>query len=187
MSSQGPLNGATAADDATVGAVSLSNMANALLSDGSFASAILLLGQVTHYLKVTNFGFTIPSDATIDGVFAEIQRNATVSIAMTDNSVKLVKGGSISGSEKARSTQWPTASAYQTYGGATDLWGLTLTPADVNLSTFGIVISAVAGISATANIDHIRLTVYWTGSNRPGNTGPYLRVGNSTSRNEVSS
>lgn len=30
--------------------------------------------SITHYLKATNFGFTIPSNATIDGILAEIEK-----------------------------------------------------------------------------------------------------------------
>src|SRR6266852_7781622 len=116
MSTQGPFSAATAVDDATVGTIAISNPSNAGASDDSYTSAVLIIGQVTHYLKVTNFSFVIPTDAMIDGIVVEIERHTTVSTSITDNSVKLVKGDVISGTEKASASQWPTTDAYQTYG-----------------------------------------------------------------------
>lgn len=81
-----------------------------------------------------------------------------------DNSVKLVKGGTITGSEKANAStvKWPaTGSSVAAYGGPSDLWGTTLTPADINGGTFGCVVSAVVG-AGQALIDSIRMTVYYT-------------------------
>ena len=57
-----------------------------------------------------------------------------------DNSVKIIKGGSISGDEQAIVTVLPTdTDDVITYGtGTTDLWGLSWTRADVVASTFGV-------------------------------------------------
>lgn len=59
-----------------------------------------------------------------------------------DYSVKLVKGGTITGDNKASSTKYPRLSANITRGNSTDMWGVTLTPSDVNSSNFGVVISS---------------------------------------------
>ncbi|MFW6172477.1 MAG: hypothetical protein ACOC5T_01915 [Elusimicrobiota bacterium] len=59
-----------------------------------------------------------------------------------DYSVKLVKGGSITGNEKAEDTALPDGTfGTRTYGNSTDLWGTTLTKSDVEASNFGVVIS----------------------------------------------
>lgn len=176
MGALGPNSGATFADDATIGSIILSNVDNAAVSDNAYVSAVLLAGQITHYLKATNFGFAIPTDATILGVTVEVERSSTVLSTTVDQSIKLVKGGTISGDEKAAGGTWPTTDAYATYGSATDLWGLTLTPADLNLSTFGVAIGATTGIAATAQIDHVRMTVDYLGSNRTGQKSR-VRVG----------
>lgn len=188
MGTLGPNSGGTFADDGTVGSISITNAANAGLSDNSYATVVMLVTQVGHYLKVTNFGFTIPLDATITGVTVGIERSTTLTDSVVDNSVKLVKGGTISGDEKAAGTNWPTSDTYATYGSATDLWGLTLTPVDINLSTFGVAVSPTASLlGATAQIDHIRITVDYTGSNRSGSDIRHVSTGNGMSRNDVSS
>lgn len=171
MGALGPNNGATFADDATVGTISLANPTNAAGSDNSYVTWVLLLGQLGHYLKATAFGFAIPIDATIDGITVEVEKSTTVGTSITDQSVKLVKTGVISGTEKASASQWGTSDAYATYGSSTDLWGLTWTPTDVNLSTFGVAIAPTCGLAATAQVDHIRISIAYTGSNRPGGLG----------------
>ena len=46
------------------------------------------------------------------------------------------------------------------YGGATDLWGLTWTAADINAANFGVVISAHDSVSgALAQVDSFAITV----------------------------
>lgn len=176
MGTHGPISGATFAEDASVGTISLSNPTNAQVSDDSRVTWVLLLGQLGRYLKATNFGFTIPLDATILGIQVEIEQSATVSVSMIDNSVKLVKGGTIGGTDKGTGTSWPTSDAYASYGSASDLWGQTWTPADINASNFGVAISPNCQIAATAQIDHVRITVTYQGSNRPGELGQRLRV-----------
>lgn len=179
--------GNTFANDATLGVVSITNASNAQLSDNSYATAVLLLSQISNYLKVTNFNFSIPTDATITGITASIERSSNTLNGTHDSSIKLVKGGSITGNDKASASQWPTSDAVVTYGSSTDLWGVTLTPTDINLSTFGIVISAVADLASTAQIDQVTITVDYLGSNRPASTTPRVQVGAGMSRNEVAS
>ena len=167
MGTLGPNTGGTFASDATLGVVAITNPASAQLSDNAYATAVLLATQTTQYLKATNFGFSIPLDATITGRTVNVERSSTVGSTTNDNSIKLVKGGTISGNEKATGTAWGTSDSVATYGSSSDLWGLTLTPADVNLSTFGVVVSAITTLAATAQIDMVSITIDYTGSNRP--------------------
>lgn len=167
MAAIGPVSGATFVDDATLGTISLANPGNALASDNSYVTWVLLLGQLGHYLKVTGFGLTIPADSVILGIQVDIEKSTTVGTSMTDQSVKIVQGGVIGGTELASASQWGTSDAYATYGSATALWGLTWTPADVNLSTFGVAIAPTCGLAATAQVDHVRVTVSYQGNNRP--------------------
>ncbi len=77
------------------------------------------------------------SDAIADAGF---ETNSFVSL---DNSIKLVKNGVISGNEKSVGAALSSpAYTLNTYGGETDTWGLSLTPADINASDFGVVYSA---------------------------------------------
>jgi hypothetical protein len=58
---------------------------------------------------------------------------------IVENSIKLIKGGSISGNDKSTgATLPPNNPTVVNYGGASDLWGNTLTAANVNSSDFGI-------------------------------------------------
>jgi len=76
----------------------------------------------SHYLKATDFGFSIPSDATIDGILVEIERHASANSGtnwVKDWKVYLLKGGSVVGDNKADTTNnWPTTDTYKSYGGS---------------------------------------------------------------------
>lgn len=77
-----------------------------------------------------------------------------------DHSVRLLKGGVVTGSDLASSVAWPATDTYVTYGGATELWGTSWSLAEVNAADFGAVIAARVQ-NATARVDHMRLTVYY--------------------------
>lgn len=79
-----------------------------------------------------------------------------------DNSVRLVKAGSIVGSDLAYTVApWNTVDTYTSYGSSSNLWGTTWTVADVNLSSFGAVFSASVA-NGTAQVDHMRITITGT-------------------------
>src|SRR5690606_26209945 len=82
-------------------------------------------------------------------------------VEASDNIVKLVKGGSVVGDDKS-SGSWPIELAPELYGGPTDLWGTSLTPAEVNASDFGVVLSATVGSDAVAYVAHIQIKVFYS-------------------------
>lgn len=148
-----------------VGTTAWTNPSNAVSSDNVYAT-VGLDDEFSNYLKATNFGFNIPAGSTIDGVVVEVERKSIASDQNKDTNVKLVKGGVISGNNKAdTATYWSTTDTYKSYGASNDLWGVTLTPTDVNASDFGVVFS-VYGFSnfRTGYVDHIRITIYYTSS-----------------------
>lgn len=170
-SNSGPRNGTVFTDDNTIGSFAFSSPSYASVSDNNRSSAsaiaILFSGQ-THYLKATGFGFSIPPGASICGIRVEVQKSATdISFLATisDNSVRIIKGGSITGSNRAKSSSWPETESYDVYGGTSDLWGTTWTPSDINASNFGIAFSAeingLLSLLPDAHINHIRMTVYY--------------------------
>lgn len=106
-----------------------------------------------------------------------------------DSSVKLVKAGSVAGNNYADATvQWPSADAVKSYGGANDMWGTTLTPADVNDPAFGVAVSAVV-TAGQARVDAVRVTVHYSvpGVADPSTFLSVLRVAGDkrTSRPEI--
>lgn len=161
MVSQGPNNPGTMANDDTVGTVDWANPDRAKISDDSYAQW-LELGTTIHYLKATNFGFSIPTGATINGILVEIEQIREADA--TENSIKIVKGGIISGDEKSTGAELPDVEAYVSYGASDNLWGLSWTAEDINLSTFGVVYSAKRTVLDVVGVDHIRITVYYTTS-----------------------
>jgi hypothetical protein len=114
----------------------------------------------TQDLNMTNFGFAIPTNATITGISVEMNRWASGS-GVRDNQVQLL-GGSAAGTDQAiTGTDWSTNNTTVVpYGGSTDLWGLTWTPAQINNSSFGVVLDVTdTGPSRTATVDYVRITV----------------------------
>lgn len=159
-STEGPTSPGTTGDDSTVGTVAWSNTNNAKVSDNSYATAVVsVIDQNSHYLTITNFGFSLPNCYSITGITVEFERSSAGSVA--DNSVKLIIGGTITGNEKAVGGNWPGSDTYQTYGGSSDLWGTTPTCTQIKASNFGVGMSVAlaGGVSPTANIDHGRITI----------------------------
>ncbi len=133
------------------------------------ASVSVAANATTNNLQGSGYGFAIPSYATITGITVTISRSSSSTSTTTnlrDNVVSLVKGGTVQATNRASATQWSnTTLANATYGGAADLWGSSWTPADINASNFGVVMS-VTNLSTTtartATVDFIRVTVTYT-------------------------
>ena len=152
------------ADDSTVGTASWSNVGNATTSNNVYASSENLDGVTTHYLKATNFGFSVPAGSTINGIGLQIERHMSGS-DITDSDVKIVKAdGTIGTTDKASAVAWTTfLNAYYQYGGSSYLWGESWTSTDVNDSDFGVVLSVSSAINfSSAFVDHIRMAVCYT-------------------------
>lgn len=144
--------------------------ANVTASDNVYATAVHCncCDQNTQCLTVTDFGFSIPSGAIIDGIVLEVEkkRSAGTGGIVEDNGLQIMKGGVLTGPNKSQyGVDWPLTDTYVSYGGSTDLWGTTWTPADINASDFGVSlasISYICGATITTSIDHVRMTVYYS-------------------------
>ncbi len=140
-----------------------SNVATANNSYSSASSILALLVGNTYYLKATGFGFTMASYSSICGITVQIEKKANglgLWSTITDNQVRIIKGGAIVGNNKASATEWTDSEVTATYGGGTDLWGTTFTPNEVNDPNFGVAISVhITGIvvAPAAEIDNIRI------------------------------
>ncbi|HXB09185.1 MAG TPA: T9SS type A sorting domain-containing protein [Puia sp.] len=153
----GATNPGTAADVALTGASFTWNNPNGALSAGGSAASSATLPSVntgtTDDLQLTNFGFSIPTGSTIDGIEVDITRlqssglsltvlGTTINGSVNDNIVQLI-GPGVSSVNKASATAWPAASGTAVYGSSSDDWGTTMwTAAMVNSATFGVDISA---------------------------------------------
>lgn len=183
MTTTGPNSPATEAENTSVGTDAWASYTNAKASDNTYDQGGRSGAGTTlkYYIKVTAFGFAIAADQQIDGITVEVEKKCTHNSAgkfAKDNSVRLVIGGTISGSNLAdTSTKWGTTDAYATYGGASNLWGLTPTYADINGSTFGVVFSSAITAddktSVVGSVDHIRITITHTTA---GGGGPTVKT-----------
>jgi len=158
----------TVVDDPSVGTCIWSYPDEAKVSDENCATTIVPDSAITHYLKASNFGFTIPLGATVLGILVEIQRLELVGI-ITDYRIRIVKGGVIGSTERATGVEWPTAEAYASYGGEMDLWGEEWNWSDIADPGFGIAISATNPGTGEhyAGIDHVRISVYYEPLHEP--------------------
>lgn len=123
-------------------------------------------GSASDVLACTNFGFSIPAGATINGIIVNIKGwdagggNGFVS------SVRLTTDGTTEEGDNNSAddvTDWSnTAYEIKEYGNSTDLWGLSLDANDINASTFGVTHRSAKASAALINIDYMTITVYYT-------------------------
>jgi hypothetical protein len=165
----------TAEDAAGVGSIAWTNPNNAKLEDNIRATASLKVGEISHYLKVTNFGFEIPESATVTGIkVTSLRKGGSGSSEglVVDNQARLVKAGVVQASDKSLATGYPLEVAkFVTYGGPEDLWGGTWAASDINGTGFGFATSAKNADTeeaGSAQIDVIKVTVYFTISGSGG-------------------
>lgn len=121
-------------------------------------------GDTSKQMVTLGYGFTIPSGSTIDGITVEIMRRNSAGAA-SDFRVQLRNAaGSLIGTNKAdTATDWPTAEALATYGGAADTWTASPTVAMVNDASFGVVLSVDADAANTdVQVRYVRITINYT-------------------------
>lgn len=166
--SSGPLSPGTVVDDATVGTIAWINPNNVMLSDNTYTT--LTTGPVSflgHRLNATNFGFSIPAAATIDGIVIDLEGYRTYTSGSAGWALKIIKGGVVGTTNPVPSnTVLPFIESSVTNGNSTFKWGLTWTVADINASNFGV--SYRIGTIFDDNmvgvqyLDNVRITVYYT-------------------------
>ncbi len=148
------------------------NEMNAAILDGVPANVNLMQNafcfQSTCYysrsLVSSQFGFSIPGSSTILGIEVNITREGPSINTVKDTVVMLLMNGITSSSNYRSALSWPATYSNQVYGGSSDLWGLTWTPADINnpltavrLGVYNLSASSVSGV----NVDFVSMTVYY--------------------------
>jgi hypothetical protein len=116
----------------------------------------------SEYLVVDGLGLGIPAGATIRGISATVARESEGTL-VEDLAVRLVRAGVIQSTDRADPGRWLSVLVYATYGGATDLWGGTWTPADINHPDFGLAfaVQRTSGPGDIAYVDHVRVIVQY--------------------------
>lgn len=141
------------------------NVANIVSSNDTYATVALDsgTGDASYQIKATNFGFNIPTGATILGMRATIE--------LKDNSGADTYGAQGMFIKDNTYYIYPTFSAFtlletsdnKLHGGWSFPHGGGVTPAQVNASTFGILffIAPFSG-TPTVSVDHIEIEVLYS-------------------------
>lgn len=136
--------------------------------------------SLTDYLVPCNFNFNIPLGSTIVGVEVSFSRFFSgfgffsgAMLGVNDDTISLYRNGALAGVNKSAAAAWvydggpdPTPENVS-FGGPTDTWGLTLTPAQINAnnSSFGFAIRAsFFGPATDVNlwVNSARMTIFYT-------------------------
>ncbi len=145
------------------GDVAWTSPGNITANDAFVAQVSLGAGETSDYLYATDFGFSIPSGATIDGVDVNIYRYGMGNCE--DYLVRLIDDtGTRVGDNKALTGYaWPGVMTGNSYGTPSDDWSVSPTPAMVNDSNFGVALQATSAGGATAIVGYIEMTVHYSG------------------------
>lgn len=138
----GANNCAIGVNDTSTGSVAWVTPGNACVASASTSTGNITSTTPSNYLKVTNFGFSIPTGSVIQGIVFTVSRSSTVNKGnrAIDNAVRVVKGGTIGSTDNSNGSNWATTPV--NYGTTAYLWGDSWTAADVNSTGFGLAISA---------------------------------------------
>ena len=165
--SNGPYNPGMGSNVPGIGTVPWQNPSEIVTPGSPYATATLTQGSLySNYLQGTQYGFSIPDDVTISGIEVLVNRRVDDHNAgIMDNEVRLVKEGAIVGDNHAITTTWPVDFTMVTYGGPTDLWGVSWTPAEINSPDFGVALAAFRNNNSSnlrfAVVDSMQVTVYY--------------------------
>ena len=146
---------------------------NLATSDDAYTSVAMAAGDLTsQILRCTNFGFSLPATSTIDGVELRLERKGTQTLTgVTESVVQVVVGGSPEGDDQGTNDTWPTSDASITFGGPSNLWGTTLTQAEVEATGFGWQFRAFNQSwftqGETASIDIAEMRIFFTAPDPP--------------------
>ena len=159
----GWLPAGTGSDNASIGTVTWTAPNNIIGDDnGLKATASGGASTVSHYLRASNFGISLPSGSTINGLEVRFQAHRTVSTFLSSISI-FNDSGATAGTAKTPSVDLTAVSdTVHQYGGSGDLWGLTPTEAQVEDSDWGYGFSITGTPNLTGTSDFAEIKIYFT-------------------------
>ncbi len=112
------------------------------------------------------FSMGLTADQQAQGLTVTIDRSQSGNVALHDETVQVFANGTLQGTNKAATGNWPSSDATATYGGAADLWGAAdaaTLDAWVRSPDFAIVLVAKNDNSSGsfARVDWIKAQVAW--------------------------
>lgn len=184
-------NAGTSANNTGVGSIAWGNVGNAAGGlNSTFAQASSTTpSSISNYLRLSNYGFSIPAGATINGVKVTIRAGsagdslfltgACTSPTANYYRVRLVNESSVVGTaDKAADNTLTNNGVFaDVFGGAADTWSGEATGINWNNSNSGIVVafqwSASGSSNCTAVVDYVPIEITYTpavGSGMPRRT-----------------
>jgi hypothetical protein len=138
-----------------------SNLAYVYASEDNRASAT----ATTAIMAATGFGFEIPTEATIRGIRIDLEGQGSSSTASRRRIVcgPTKNGTSLAGDNGTALTPPNGTDGVVTWEEAgTGLWGTTWSVAEVNASTFGVLIQPSGTTGYSRKVDQVQVTIYYT-------------------------
>jgi hypothetical protein len=170
--SAGPFAGSEFGNVSSGGQQTWTNEANISSSDNSYA----LIGNIpgpagsySDFIVATGFNFDLPDGVTVQGIKVDMERSDPNQIT-ADYMVRIVKGGTVAGTNLASGTLFPATDGTISYGGPAELWGESISYKDIDNNNFGVAVSVrrMSDIGVTdGRIDHIQITVYYSFTTLP--------------------
>lgn len=123
--------------------------------------------EFSDWLRVYSFGAELPPDANVVGVEVEVEKRTNVSARYTDSAFYMRTSSAQIGDNKADTVTWWLDDNFTTisYGGSADMWGTTVSAAQINASGWGFdysaIKSATVGSSVGGLVDFFRARIYY--------------------------
>lgn len=169
MASQGPLSPGTCTNG-----LRWTNASNMATSNNTYSGVSFTADNQTAQCFAQNYGFSIPTGSTINGISITIEKradggttkDAIVSLFRPDGATTSI------GNRADTSTFWVYSKMTTTYGSSSDLFEETWTAEDINDVDFGVFFRLSCNYQfATPGVDFISVTVYYTAGGGSANTG----------------
>jgi hypothetical protein len=143
------------------------NPDRAQTSNNSDASANVNDNQTTDALVCYDYGFAIPAGATVLGIVVNVERSTSAGGSPRRDALMVVlKAFAAAPADRSTTTNYTGGDVVEPHGGATDLWGTTWTPAEINDIGFGAGFAAqkagATGGSETVFVDHVEIEVHYS-------------------------
>jgi hypothetical protein len=154
----------------TGGTIVWDNPTRAQTFDVQYASATLTgaLGTDSALLNSTNYGFTIPSGSTINGITVMCRKLCDFNSEVRDSKAYLLKNYAPVGSNLIDTgAGWTTSAIWYNYSNMTGLWGTTWTAEEINGAGFGFGVSTevyAGGGDDLPQVDVCQIMVNYTQS-----------------------
>jgi hypothetical protein len=147
--------------------VNWANPNRSIGSDNLYSRNTMSTGDISKYLEDKDFAFSIPSDATVTGIVVFIERYIDAGADIHDYSIRIEINGVAVGTDHGTGhTRWSETESIVQFGASNDTWGLSLTPSDVNSSSFGVLTCCYipSGGSPTVYspyVDNVQVQIYF--------------------------